>query len=261
MSVHAARGFLPTLRNVERDLAVPIPERTRILRELEFDLEELQSELMARGSSLESARDRALEVLVPGPGAIRDLGRVHASAYRRGTVHLGADRLRFLERSALATATAAVLFVQTLALLGAGLLDDPSPYLWPVLGLGALLFSMILAKTFELWVKRDHRRLEPSLSGLLGLSAVILGAGCLGVVLDLYTLAGLLEQSPEPLPMLAVRWLVRDCVLLSVAILLALAGAFTWLVLTQWFTRHSVAHRDALGLELNVVTQTIGDQK
>ena len=37
----AARAFLSTLRRLDRDLTIPVPDRLRILRELEFDLEEL----------------------------------------------------------------------------------------------------------------------------------------------------------------------------------------------------------------------------
>ena len=100
---------------------------------------------------------------------------------------------------------------------------------------------MILSKTFDVWVKRDHARPDARLSGLLGLSAVILGAAYGGVILDVYALAAVLEQAPERFSTLGVRWLVRDSAVLSVAILFALAGALTWLLLTQWVTRLSVA--------------------
>lgn len=43
MTVPATREFLPALRELEGRLSVPIPERVRILRELEFDLEDRKS--------------------------------------------------------------------------------------------------------------------------------------------------------------------------------------------------------------------------
>ena len=70
-----ARGFAPVLREVERGLALPIPDRVRILRELEYDLEELRD-------------------------------RLHAPWYWRVTRHVTANRLRLAERAALAIATA-----------------------------------------------------------------------------------------------------------------------------------------------------------
>ena len=59
VSGQAARGFAPVLREVERGLALPIPERVRILRELEYDLEELSAQLVAGGLTEEAARGRA----------------------------------------------------------------------------------------------------------------------------------------------------------------------------------------------------------
>lgn len=260
MSVRAARLFLPILRDVERDLAVPIPQRTRILQELEFDLEELRGQLMAEGLTAGAAREKALDILVPGPRVLSDLGRLHASPYTRATLDLGDDRLRLIERSALAVVTASVLGAQTLALLRAGLLGDPSPFLWPVLGLGALLFAMILSSMFEEWVERDYRRADRSLASLLGVSAVILGAGCGGAILDLYRVAGTIEQAPERASTLMVQWVIRDCALLSVALLLALAGALTWMVLTQWRALVSGAHDDVLGLDGHNPHRISGDE-
>ncbi len=56
MNGRAARGFAPVLREVERGLALPIPDRIRILRELEYDLEELRDRLVAGGLSPDVAR-------------------------------------------------------------------------------------------------------------------------------------------------------------------------------------------------------------
>ena len=75
MSAPAVRAFLPTLRSVERQLSVPIPARVRILRELEFDLEELRRRLEAKGHPAEDARARSLDALVPDPRALRELAR------------------------------------------------------------------------------------------------------------------------------------------------------------------------------------------
>ncbi len=49
MNARAQRAFVPTLREVEHGLALPIPERLRILRELEYDLQELWGRLVEEG--------------------------------------------------------------------------------------------------------------------------------------------------------------------------------------------------------------------
>jgi hypothetical protein len=163
MNARAQRVFVPTLREVERGLALPIPERLRILREFEYDLQQLWGRLVEEGLSQEEARRRALEALVPDTGTLGELGRLHTPLYRRWTQHLTAGHLRIAERSALVLATTSVLLAQTVALLHADLLRDPSPFLWPVLAVGALLFALVVAKSFQLWIKGDHGHPERGL--------------------------------------------------------------------------------------------------
>jgi hypothetical protein len=249
VSAPAARAFLPALRQLERELSVPLPERVRILRELEFDLEQLRDRFVAQGMPTEEARSRAVEALVPEGTALGELRRLHMPLYLRATRHLGGDRLRQLERTALGLAVASVLLVETLTLMRADLLRDPSPFLWPVLALGGLLFTAIAAKVFQLWVKRDHGASARGLGVILVLSGVVLAMGLAGTLFDFYYLAGILEGSPELAGTLAPQWLVRDAALLSVSMLFALAGALTWFVLSQWIALVSRAHLEVLGLE------------
>ncbi len=255
MSGSSARGFAPVLREVERGLALPIPDRVRILRELEYDLEELCAQLVAGGLSDELARRRALQALVPDSATLRELDRLHAPWYRRVTRHLTADRLRLAERSALALATASVVIVQTVTLLRVDLLRDPSPFLWPVLGLGAFLFATVVTKAFNLWIKGDHTTPAQGLSTILALAVATVLTGIGGMTFDLYRMAGALERAPELADGLAGAWLLRDLTLLSISILLALGGGLAWFVLNQWLSLVDGARRDVLGLSLNHPTK------
>jgi hypothetical protein len=224
VSAHAARGFVSTLRRVEQSLQVPLPERTRILRELEFDLEELQASFVAQGAEPLDARRRALDALVPNGRVLEQLDRLHQSAYRRATGHLSGRHLQLLERVLLAVMTAGVLGMQTVALVRLDLLSDPSPFLVPVLALGGAMLALVLWKAFELWVKQDHEQPDRGLSGILGLCVVIVGAGFGGMILDFYWLAARLEAAPELSDPLMREWLIRDSALVAVTFLVALAG-------------------------------------
>lgn len=228
MNSGSVRGFLPTLRKIEQKLTLPIPDRIRILRELEFDLEELRAKFVAEGIPPGEAHRRALETLAPDPGSLRELARVHGPLYRRITEHLSESRLKTIERSALVMVTGLTLAGQTLALLRADLLRAPSPFLWPVLGLGGVLAAVIVAAVFGLIVKGDHRVAEGSLKGVLPVSGSILGLGIGGAFTDFYRLTGILETTPELAATLTPLWLLRDCSLLSVSLLLALGGGLIW---------------------------------
>ena len=250
MSGRAAGVFTPVLREVERGLALPIPDRVRILRELEYDLEELCARLVAGGLSPDVARGRAVRALVPDSATLRELDRLHAPWYRRVTRHVTEDRLRLVERSALAIATASVVIVQTVTLLRVDLLSDPSPFLWPVLGLGALLFATVATKVFQLWIKRDHRTPARGLSTILALAGATVLTGLGGMTFDLYRMAGAIERAPELVDVVAGVWLLRDLTLLSISILLALGGGLAWFVLNQWLSLVDGARSDVLGLSI-----------
>ena len=241
------RPFLPTLRRLDRDLTVPVPDRVRILRELEFDLEALSGELEARDMPAEEARTRALDALVPDGATLRELDRLHAPHYRRLTSHFSPGRLRTLERSALALATATVLLAESLLLLRADWLRHASPFLWPVLGLGALLFAAIAAQSFRLWVKHDHQEADRSFRVILLLSGLTLATGVFGAFADFFRLAGALQAEPGLAGALLPEWLFGSCVLLSFSLLLALAGGLAWFVPAHWLALVSGAHAELLG--------------
>lgn len=247
----APRAFLPTLRRLERELKIPLPERVRVLREIEADLEELTGSFVARGYRLEDARGMALEALVPAGKALGDLRSAHASTYDVLTRRLGGSRLRMLERTALVLVTAGVIVFEAAALLGADLRHDPSPFLWPVLGLSGLLFAAAATKAFTLWIKRDHLDTDRGVGIILVLCGLLMATGIGGAFVDFFLLAQTLERVPDAATDSVLRWLRRDGALLSVTLLAAMVGGLTWFVLTQWLSALAAARRDFLGLRLD----------
>lgn len=234
MSSRSVRPFLPDLRRLEGELRLPIPERLRMIRELESDLEALTADLEVRGIEPAEARRRALEALVPSSAALRELDRVHAPPYRRLTRRMSPARLRTLERGTLGGVAAGVLVAQATALVRAGGLRDASPFMWPVLVLGSVLMGGVAAKAFQLWVKRDHAYPERGLPALLTLAAVLPVVALTGTLVDAYRMLGLLEAAPELAATLWPVWLVRACALLAVALVLSMAAGLGWLAMSQW---------------------------
>lgn len=252
MTAGAVRPFLPELRRLDAELRLPIPRRLRILRELEYDLEELAARLVEQGMAPEEARRRALDALLPGGDATAALDGVHGPLYRRLTRRVGDRRLRRLERGTLALFTAGVLAAQAAALLQADLLAAPSAFLWPVLAAGAVLCAGAAAKAFQLWVLGDHRTPQRGLDALLAGSGGVLCLGLVGALVDVYRVLDFLEVRPLLAPEVLPDALLRVASLLSVSLVLALSGALAWFVLRQWLVVVSDARHRALGLDAPV---------
>lgn len=255
MSAGPTSEFLPTLRRLDGELALPLPDRVSILRELAADLEQLTSRLVAQGHLLEDARMVAMDALVPEGSTLSELSRVHAPAYAQITRRLSPPRLRVLERTALAVATTGVLAFEALTLLGTDLRRDPSPFLWPVLCVGALLFAVVATQAFALWIKREQRSPEHGVGAILAISGLVLAVGFGGAFIDFFLLVQRLERTPEPAMGLLLDWLRRDGTLMSVTILVAMVGGLTWFILTQWLGALAAARHEVLGLRLNTTTK------
>ncbi len=231
----ADRAFLPLIRELEGQMTLPTPDRLRILRELEGDLEAMRDSFMAGGMPEAEAVGRAREVLAPDPVTLQRLGALHQPRYHQATRGVAADRLRLLERSVLAACTGAIILAAALMLARADLLASPSPFLFPMLGLGALMAAAILSSVFRMWVRFDDDQ-GPRLALVLLIAGAAITLGVVGTIVDFYRLAGRLAQNPANDLLLATEWIIRDAALIAVALVIAMAGGLTWFVSTQWLT-------------------------
>jgi hypothetical protein len=248
MSTSRGDALTGVLRQVGQGLSLPLPHRVRILRELAADLESFTALLVKQGMPTEEAHRRATEALVPDEAALRLLDCLHEPWYRRRTGHVLPDRLRMMERGALAVSTALVLGAEAYALRQVDVFGDPSPFLGPVLAMGALLFALVASKAFQLFIKGDDGSPRAGLLSILSCSGATLGLGLGGTVFDLYRLAGTLEANPEVAAALVPLWLGRSAVLLTVALITSMAGALGWFILNQWVSVSEGAQREVLGL-------------
>lgn len=248
MSAGAVRAFLPQLRRLDADLPVPVGRRVQVLRELEADLEAFAEHLERSGVPAAEARRRALEALVPAGTALDELGRVHASPYRRLARVLGEARVRAAERSALILVTGAVLIWETQALLDATLFQGASPFVWVVAALATGMFVLALSRAFRLWIRGDDEAVGRGSAGLLAGAVTIVFVGVGGSLIELYRFAGIVSAAPELYGALALDWLLRVAFLLALSLMVALATALAWFVMAQWCALVSHRRGEFLGL-------------
>lgn len=247
--MNSATAQSERLRSVAAALSMPLPRKTALLRELHYDLDALTDELIAQGVPAAEARRRATAALVPDAGTLARLENVHASWYRRATAALDARGLKRLERGMLATAMTVASLSGATMLASAGITLDPSPFLWPVIGTGLVLYAVCLIKAFELWIKGDHAQPRRGLWGVAFLSGAVVVLAATGVLTDTIILFGTLEANPDLAGTLFMAGLRREATLMAVAIVLALPGAVFWLVAHQWIALVEDAHRRALAFE------------
>ena len=246
MSTPTRSVEVSSLERLSNQLTTPLPRKTRFLRELTGDLQDLTRRFVSDGLTAEEARRRAFEALVPDDTAVAHLERVHRSWYRKQTRRWTDEGLRRFERTLLIGAFLVLLVAETGAILQVDFSGYVSAVLWPVVATGTGVVLLVLAKAFELWIKEEHRSPRRGLRALIGLSTAPSLIALIGLQLDVIRLAATLERSPELANALVVRSLIENCATLSIAILFGLVGGIGWLVFTQWIAIQEDAHRRAL---------------
>ena len=226
MSRAGSRPFLGALQAFDGALTLPLPDRTRLVRELESDLEQLRSRFLAEGLSADEADRQAVQALLPDGPALLALEAIHEPAYRTWirawTRAWGEKRVRIVERGTLAASVGLLLLAGSVALAGTDLFLDPSPFLIPVLALGAAAQVVAVWKAFELWVRGEHGRPARGLTLLMALCLGTLLLGAAGSLVDTWVLAGALAAGPAQAAAMMWAGLVRTCGLLAVTLLLTL---------------------------------------
>ena len=236
------------LERLSNQLTTPLPRKTRFLRELTGDLQDLTRRFISDGLTAEEARRKAFEALVPDDTAVAHLEKIHRSWYRKQTRRWTDTGLRRFERTLLIGAFLVLFVAESRAIWQVDFGGYLLPFLWPVLATGTAVVLLVLAKAFELWIKEEHRAPRRGLRALVALSSLPSGIALIGIQVDVIRLAGTLEQNPELANALILRSLIENCVTLSLAMLFGLVGAIGWLVFTQWIAVQEDAHRRALAL-------------
>ncbi|MEX0892724.1 MAG: hypothetical protein WEB88_11190 [Gemmatimonadota bacterium] len=183
--------FAAVLQRVEARLTVPQPTRACILHEMAADLEDLYAAYRARGLAEADALRRAEAALGASPEAVEALVQVHRPAWERLLARFSDGSRHRVERGLLTGITLVGMLVGANALAGQGILNDASPFLWPVLLLAAGTLAVTGAVFFRLVVKQDHRpgSLRAGLMPLMVLAAAAVLVGGFGWVWEMSRIA------------------------------------------------------------------------
>ena len=229
------RLFLPALRALDGRMRAPVPGRTRLLTEMEADLEELTRHLRAQGLAPDEARRRALDVLMPDDAVLQELERLHAAPFERLTRSIPDAHLRRIERWVFASAALAVLTSVVVVLGGVDLLRHASPFLWPVLAVGSALAAIAARAGFLVWLRLDTDGGARWTAATGAGAAALLLLGGIGAAIDLHDVAGRIAASPSDAVMLVVGALQQVGGLGVVTLVLSLVAGAVW-----YATRHRI---------------------
>lgn len=231
--------FASVLNRVNRDLALPAPERSRILQEMASDLEDLYEAYRGRGMSEEQAVRHAEAALAASAETLADLSRIHTPLHRRLAQRYAERGRHRAEQLLLVLLVAAMLTWVAITQLSPAL-GGASTFFWAVLAIAAALCVVVPLAGYAVLSsgRAEARRAAPGVRGAilpLGLLAVLLGV--LGAALDLYTAAGVLGTADERSLYAFMLWLGGVADLLATSLAVGLGAGIAWFLLESWALR------------------------
>jgi hypothetical protein len=240
--------FAPLIRATSQRLDLPQPARARVLVEMAADLEDLFEHYTAAGASEDEAHRRACERFELSDEALRRLVAVHASPVRR-LLERVSERTRAWWERVMIVILAAYFAATTLeVMMSHRFFLDASPLIWPVVALGLLALAIGIARVYALYLKGDHdpRRVRRGLTTLIGIAVMCPILGCYTMVVELMMLAFKVYPNPERAFVGVVLVMLRIAPVMITSLLVAVAAAVLWYLLSRTAIRLEQATARAL---------------
>jgi uncharacterized membrane protein len=242
--------FSAILRRTAARLDLPQPTRSQVLLEMAADLEDLFDAYRQRGFSEDEAERRVTERFDASDDALSELARLHRSAFRRFMDRFSAQAQTLWERVMLGVILLFVAVMTGRSLASTTFFGNASVFVWPAIVVGVAAVGIFLGKTYQLYIKKDHRirGLRRWLPTLLMLTCAALFNGVFGYFLTLQLTMTRIAGEYEKFGIYFERWLVGGTATMILSLLVAILAALFWFVLMNKVRRIELAEA-ALMLE------------
>jgi hypothetical protein len=235
--------FADLLREINCKLALPQPEKSRILLEVASDLEDMYELYRSRGLGEEEALAKTREKFDISDEALVELTRIHESTFRKLLGRLSEQAQTRWERGLLIAALVFIGGFSGRQVFSSSFFRQASPFVWPLAAVSFAVLALAISETYRLYLKKDHdvKRLRSGLPWFLAMGVLSLATGWCGFVIELYRSTQMgIARADMLLPHL-VEWGIRCSAMLIVSMLVALAAGLVWFVLADKVRRIEMA--------------------
>lgn len=223
--------FAPFLRQLERELDIPYPERRRVLDELGDHLDELYEAALGAGDTAERARERAIETLGVDDDTVSSLARVHRTALANALARLPRSVSLGLEYGGILLVALSVIFVtlqQEAAMIQ--FILEGGFFMIPINLAGISIAVLVIERVYSLFIKKDHSdaNLDRRLLSLGFLAVACTLTGVLGTAMGFFQAFAVADRLPQPFPIFEVGRIALTTTILGLTFsLIAVTARFT----------------------------------
>jgi hypothetical protein len=222
--------FAPFLRQLERELDIPYPERRQVLDELGGHLDELYDAYRSEGDSRERARERAMATLGVDDDTVSSLAAVHRTAVATALARLPRSVSLGLEYGAIALVAMSLIIVplaQEAAMIQ--LILEGGIFMIPINLAGIAILVLAVERVYSLFIKKDHSdaNLDRRLLSLGFLAIACALTGVLGTAMGFFQAFAAADRLPQPFPIFEVGRIALTTTILGLTLsLIAVTARF-----------------------------------
>jgi len=182
------KQFTPLLKNINEQLDLPQPTKSRIILEIAADLDDLYQLYLSRGLEESEAAQKAEEKINLTDEALNELVQIHQSLIRKLFDKITAQAQTRWERVAFVLMLLFITAISVQAIFSTQFLSQVSNWFYPVLGISLTAILISIPKFYQLYLKKDHqvKKLRTGLSFIFGIGVLNLVIGVSGYVMELY---------------------------------------------------------------------------
>jgi hypothetical protein len=253
------------LREIDKNLDLPQPVKSRIILEIAADLNDAVSAYKNQGLSEQESIKRAERLFSFDKKTLQELKAMHQSPFRRWFDQLSNQAQTKFERILLLVIVTLVFITCIYAALNTALFYQSGSFIWGTITILLCSSVIFLIKIYQIYLKKDHtlNRIRSGVSALLVLSGLSLFFCIFGYYWQLfdsadysYTLETNLihiitstaNQSPQVYREL-IAWTLQSSLFIMLGIVITIAVAFMWFFIMIKISKIETAHAETLLLE------------
>jgi len=180
--------FSDLLKDLNRRIKMPQPEKSRILLEIAADLNDAYAYYRERGLSREDALQKARDKFELSDEAIDQLSRLHDNVFHQWMLNKFGSSQSLCERILFTVFSLFIIVAAVYAAMTTAFYTNASGFVYPVpfILIGVLILSAV--KIYRLYLKEDHgvTRINAGMGAFKIFAAANLFAGISGYFAELY---------------------------------------------------------------------------
>jgi len=227
------KRFNRILREINRKLDLPQPEKSRILIEIGSDLEDMYQLFISEGYSEEAAIGRAEEKFDISDEALIELVGIHQSMISRLLSGISEQAQSRWEKTILVAVLLLIVIFSGPQFFSKGFFRQVGPYIWPFLGISLFTGVMTLRQSYLIFLKKDHqtRKLRKDLIWFLVTACGSLFTGIYGWSVETYRMAASAAADFDSAFIKLINWAFSSSAVMMTALLISIASGVIWFML------------------------------